>query len=541
MEPQARTGLQTQVPEVEPPRFAQIFLLDDAGRFLCAFDRRFSPLGASALEPSVAAEALRVEAEGLLSLRSAITRPAAGGRLLSISGDSCFLHALLDDGFEEEESRRLLAALLAFESAQGPSGLAAPGDRAWLHATRATLRRAFASPPATLAPPRAPEVFLHSALGIRGARFTLELLLRNETSASAFDAKVTFASPASFLEPVALFGEGAEVFGSEIRFEGPLEPGLRRLMLHFEPVEPRTGPLSLRLTYRDLGGTARTVPARPRLATASFPRMAVALPRDAGDLLACFARADRVRDAWRFRAPQVVGPAFAFARAKEAVERERPLRVFEFSSGKPHYYEAWYLAQLGKDGPPVIVEAALWGDFGHLDLRVATERQEDLVGILAEYRRRVRELLSERFMGTRAPLAARAPSSGRGGPAPPGLHGPLLMSHLQGRIGASALLRALGHAKEWDAGNDADLVAEFESVMSNRETAGGARRQTPPSARLPEGRLPDEDFELVPGLLAAFRRLVLPEVQARIDAMQARRGRPAGAGRLAAQAGPDLA
>lgn len=489
-------------PEAPAGDFSQIFIVDEAGAFLCGADPGFRPSAESAVPANARHAAAHLAVDGTAPPRSSRRLPLPEGELLVVAGDACLLGVLLARAAGPADESRAMATVLAFESSNAHHLSAeAPRDATWANAAASTIRGAWTSPFASLPerPPATP-VFAHAVGRPEGASYMVRLTLHNEGALPARRVEVRFASPSEFLRPAAVYGEGAILGGSTLRLLEPLEPGVRSIDVHFLPVAAKRGPLAITLDYTTLKGEVVRVPAR-RVAVA-IDRPPLAAPRDAEPegVKAFLRRPELVRDGWRIYVRPHVSARFAFDRAKEAIERDGPLKVMEFSSVHPAHFEAWYYGQVKGADRPVFVEVSVHARSRVMEVRAATEDPRELIGAVAEYRRRLRELLSERFMrhAGRVVLIDAVPQKIED--APPQLHAVLLLRHLEGEITAQELEDELRRAVLRE-GDDAlgllegyDLGREAGDVTAAAENGGSGK---------------SADFELIPGLLEGWRPIVV--------------------------------
>jgi len=439
-----------------PFRFACI--MDGAGRALVAFHGEAPPDGSPVAPPQAVSLASWISAEGLLPPRGAVGRAVIEGHLLSVAGDRVVLHLLGNSPAALEDAARALRAVRDFEEGYKAHLGEAGADPAVFSAAPSRIERAFRAPlPFKHERPVPSRLFVHATLDPRGPGILVALRLRNFTRENVRGVSVAFSSPKDFLRPAALFGTGAAVGASAVHLQDALEPGERLLELRLEPQEPRTGPLTLALRAPD----GLEVAARALTVRVEMPKV---VPPDEDPVFMAkhvMLREGDARDIWRLRFTRAVDPAFAFERAKEVVERERPLKLLEFASQAPTYHEAWYLGRIKPSGAPLLVEVAVRGAGRIVEFRAATDGQADLLGIKAEYRRRLRELLSEKFMGKKVIVQrseALPPSLEE---TPPHLHSALLMRHLQGELGAEELWRELRRTATGGSGEGWQHVAGF--------------------------------------------------------------------------------
>jgi hypothetical protein len=487
--------------------FAVIFLVDEAGAFLCAAGPSFRPAAAGAVPANARHAAAHFAIDGTLPPRSARRLALREGELVAVAGDACVLGVLLSRPAAPADESRAMAAVLAFEASNAHHLSAAePRDETWANGAAATLKAAWSAPFVTLpGRPPATDVYAHAVAVPRGASLTLQLSLRNESALPARRVKVRFASPRSFLRPAAVYGEGAILGGATLRLLEPLEPGVREFAVHFIPVEARRGPLAVTMTYTTARGQVVSVPARRVSVHIDAPPLAAPVEANPEALKSFLRRRELARDGWRIYVRPHVTAQFAFERAKEAIERDRPLKVLEFASVHPAHFEAWYLAHVKGAGRPVFVEISVHARSRILEIRAATELGEDLIGAVAEYRRRLHELLSDRFMRSsgRVVLIDAAPLSQKD--APPELHAALLLRHMEGEISAQELEDELRRAvlREGD-----DALGLLEAYDGNHppDHLPGAKDGTPGGAH---GGGRSFEFEFLPGLLESWRPIVM--------------------------------
>ncbi len=501
----------TGTPESPTLPFRYVCVTDGAGRFLVAYHARPPADGSPAAPPQSLVLASRISAEGLLPPRGAVGRPVIEGHLLSVAGDRVVLHLLYEGPPPPDDAARALRAVRDFEDAYKAHLGAAPGDSQVFSAAPSRLARAFREPlPFKPERPVSSRLFVHATLEPRGPGVLLLLRLRNFTRESARGVSVTFESPKDFLRPAALYGTGAAVGASAVHLMEALEPGEKLIELRLEPQEPRTGPLTFAL--RASNGwevKARTIEVKVEL-----PK--IVRPDEDPLWLArhVMLREGDARDIWRLRFTRAVDPAFAFERAKEVVERERLLKLLEFAAQAPAYHEAWYLGRIKPSAAPLLIEVAVRGPGRIVEFRAATDAQADLLGIKAEYRRRLRELLSEKFMGKKVIVQrseALPPSLDE---TPPHLHSALLMRHLQGEIGADELWRELRRTATGGSGEGWQHVAAFGDALGPPKAPADGR-----GAR--EVSLAGEhaENEAVAGLFETYTRLMAPIVLAQTARM----------------------
>lgn len=482
--------------------FDLMFLVDEAGAFLCAADAEFLPAGGKAVPTNARHAAAHLAVDGTAPPRSSRRLPLPEGELLVVAGDACLLGVLLSRPAGPADESRAMATVLAFEADNAHHLSAeAPRDETWSNAAAATLRTAWTAPFASLPsrPPSTP-VFAHAVGRPEGASYMVRLTLHNEGPLPARRVEVRFASPNEFLRPAAVYGEGAILGGSTLRLLEPLEPGVRAFDVHFLPVEAKRGPLAITLSYMSARGEVVEVPARRVAVAIDRPALAAPPSSDPDAVKAFLRRQEVARDGWRIYVRPHVTARFAFERAKEVIERDGPVKVMEFSSVHPAHFEAWYYGHVKGSDRPVFVEASVHARSRVLEIRAATEDSHELIGAVAEYRRRLRELLSERFMqrSGRVVLIDAAPP--RIEDAPPLLHAALLLRHLEGEITAQELEDELRRAvlREGDdalgllEGYDRGLEAGDGTAMAENGAAGKSA-----------------EFELIPGMLDVWRPIVV--------------------------------
>ncbi len=500
-------------------------ILDEDLAYVCGFDRLLSPLGERSFPPAVLSAARRVSGEGRLPPRVPVVSAEAGIHIVSVLGDQVSVHAAAAAPPGHSEARAAAAVLREFEADHGTAVAAVSGDLTRLVQARGSVRRGLQRPTESITLASPPEVFIHWKLGTLGGRVTAEMNFHNVTTRPLAGVAAPLKATGDFLRPIAVFGQEVELFGMEVRLLSPLEPGSRTVVVHFEPQQARVGLLTGEVTFRDRGEAPRKTAARPLRVDASLRPLGPPVLRRPAEAAYAVERDARVGDAWRFSWPAVVSEAFAFERAKEAVARDRCLRLLEVTLEDPMVFEAWYVGEFPKAGRGVVVEVCAWGDSRLLDVRVGASAEADLVGALAEYRRRVRELLSERFMGVQVTAAARpVPASRRGAP-PPALHAPLLLRQMTGRASAPQIAGALAGQRAWDRYAGVDLVSEWEEVMDDEQEQPAHLQPGRKAPDVPSGAPAESDYEFLPGLLAAYHRVLAPEVRARAKALKKERTR----------------
>ena len=509
---------QPSAPPPVAPRlaFEHALLTDEAGRIVSVVEGAV-PEDISALPrapaPAAVSLARHIGMAGLLPPRAASLRELVGGHLLSVAGDRAILHAQYAEPPPRDQAMLLLRAVLDLESAYA-AHLGDPASPDSIYsAVRGRIARVFSGASrVAMGPPAAVRVFVHASIEPRGPGVLAVLRIRNFTRAPVRGVSVAFASPKDFLRPAALYGTGAAVDTSAVRLLEELKPGEKVLELRLEPQEPRTGPLQLTLK----GPDGREVPARPLTVAVKFPR--VEAPRPDAVLLSrqLAMREEDPRDVFRLRFTRAVAPAFAFERVQEAVARERPMKLMEFSAPAPSYHEAWYLGTIAPAGAPLLVEVAVRGPGRLIEIRVATRALDDLLGVKAEYRRRVRELLSERFMGKRAVVQRSDTLPPSVEESAPHLHSTLLLKHLEGEISAGELWRELRRTATGGSGEGWQFVAPFaDELMEAPQAKTGARR--PPRPPRLGGKQAQE--ELLGGIADSFNKLIAPIVLAQTARM----------------------
>lgn len=500
-----------QASEGPPLPFRHVIVTDPSGRILVAYAVRPLAMGTPASPPQCLALASGISSEGLLPPRGAVARPVIDGHLLSVAGDRVVLHLLYESPPPPDDAAHALRAVLDFEEAYKTHLGAARADSGVFSAAAPRLSRSFREPlPFRAERPVSSRLFVHATVEPRGPGVLLVLRLRNFTRESARGVSVTFQSPKDFLRPAALYGTGAAVGASAVHLLEALEPGEKLIELRLEPQEPHTGPLTLALR----AANGWSVPARAIEVKVEVPK--IVAPDDDPAFMAghVMLREGEARDIWRLRFTRAVDPAFAFERAKEVVERERPLKLLEFSAPWPAYHEAWYLGRIKPSGAPVLVEVAVRGPGRIVEFRVATDAQADLLGIKAEYRRRLRELLSEKFMGRKAIVQrsqALPPSLEE---TAPHMHSALLMRHLQGEIGAEELWHELRRTATGGSGEGWQHVAAFGEALGplkGGEPAAVARGVSLAGMHA--------EKEAIAGLFETYTRLMAPVVLAQTARM----------------------
>jgi len=489
-------------PDTLAGAFGLMFLVDEAGAFLCGVGPEFRPLGASSVPANARHAAARFAVDGTAPPRSLRRLPLPEGVLVVVAGDACLLGLLLARPADPSDESRAMAAVLAFEEANAHHLSAeAPRDSTWANAAAASLRAAWNAPVANLpGRPPATAVYAHAVGTPRGASLMVRLSLHNESALPARRVEVRFASPRDFLRPAAVYGEGAILGGSTLRLLEPLERGVATLDVHFLPVEARQGPLAITMEYTTASGNVVQVPAR-RVPVRIEPP-ALGAPGDASPepVKAFLRRRDVARDGWRIYVRPHVSARFAFERAKEAIERDGPVKVMEHAAAHPSHFEAWYFAQVKGGGRPFFVEVSVHARSRVLEVRAATVDERELLGAVAEYRRRLRELLSDRFMRRSGRVVLVDASPPRPEDAPPELHAALLLRHLEGEISAQELEDELRRAamREGD-----DALGLLEAYDRGEEDAPGAA-----AAGFP-GNGKSAEFESIPGLLDVWKPIVV--------------------------------
>jgi len=491
----AKVPLQVRAP------FARAVLASEGGEVIASvapsWEVERTPPDGNALASAVRQAAV----EGLLPQRSRLDLDA--GRALVLSGDETYLGLSFESPPQESTVRAMLGGLLSTEDifkAYLRPYLASP--KTFLAVGRA-LQLGFGS---TVPAVARPEVFVHATVHRRGPSLVVRLRLRNALDAPARGVIVRFNSARDFLRPTALFGSEAQLHGTTIHLLSPLAPGLREFQLRLEPQRPWSSPLTFDITYTDAKGNDHVVAARPLGIEVQFPGLAKYETRGTESTRALLARDDLARSLWRVRFTRAVTPEFAFARAMEALEREHPVKLLEYRGEDPPYFEAWYLAATKEGARPVIMETTVRGTLRTMEFRLAAQRPEDVLGVKAEVYRRLRELLSERFMGRQTPPGrseARPLEERREAPQ---LHSNLMMRHLQGELRAEELSREL-------------LRTAFLGVSAREDRAAGAapsatsRSPRPPRVLAGHFLAPlSAGDDLEAGLLDAFVRVLAPVV-----------------------------
>jgi hypothetical protein len=497
--------------------FEHALLTDESGRIVAAFAGEFRGGGAPAPSPAAVSLAGRIAVDGLLAPRSAAIHDTLGGFLLSVAGDRCEIHALYPERPDAEQGLSLLRSILDLEAAHAVH-LASPSASPSVYASVPTrVARVFAtSAPANVKPPGPARVFVHATMEPRGPGVLILLRVRNFTREPVRGISIAFGSPRDFLRPSALYGTGAAVDTSAVHLMEDLEPGEKLLELRLEPQEPHTGPFSVVLR----GPDGLEVPARPIGVAIAFPKLS--RPQTDPIMLArqVVMREEDPRDVFRLRFTRAVSPEFAFERAKEAVARELPLKMMEYSSRAPAYHEAWFLSTVAPSRAPLLVEVAVRGPGRLIEIRAATPSLGDLLGVKAEYRRRIRELLSERFMGKKVMVQrseALPPSLEE---AAPHLHSTLLLRHLQGEIGAGELWHEIRRTATGGSGEGWQFVAPYADELGpleDKHEGGDQRAFRPPHL---VGMQSERD--LAGGIEDSFQRIMAPIVLAQT----ARMGKP---------------
>jgi hypothetical protein len=497
--------------------FEHALLTDESGRIVSAFAGEFTATNATGPSPSAVSLASRIALDGLLAPRSFVIHDTLGGCLLSVAGDRSEIHALYAQQPAPDQGLTLLRAIFDVEAAHAVH-LASPTANPSVYASVPTrVARIFATnAPGSLKPPGAARVFVHATLEPRGPGVLVLLRVRNFTPEPVRGISIAFASPKEFLRPSALYGTGAAVDTSAVHLMEDLEPGEKLLELRLEPQEPHTGPFSVSL--RGPGGL--DVPARPMVVAVAFPKLSP--PQKDPMMLAqqVVMREDDPRDVFRLRFTRAVSTEFAFERVKEAVARELPLKMMEYSSPAPAYHEAWFLSTVAPSQAPLLVEVAVRGPGRLIEVRAATRSLDDLLGVKAEYRRRIRELLSERFMGKKVMVLrsdALPPSIEE---ATPHLHSTLLLRHLQGEIGAGELWHEIRRTATGGSGEGWQFVAPFADELGPLEdkSDGGDHKALRPAHLV--GMQSQRD--LAGGIEESFQRIMAPIVLAQT----ARMGKP---------------
>ncbi len=481
--------------------FAHAIFTNEAGRILSVFDGASPDRGAQPLPPSALSVAARIGADGLMPPRSRVSHELVGGPMVSVSGDYAFLHATFEGAPPEGEEVRLLRAVLDLETAYAAHLEKVGAPPSIFAGARARVEQVYrANVRGTLSPPSAGRVFVHASIEPRGPGILVLLRLRNFTREPVHGVSVSFASPKDFLRAAALYGTGAAVDLATVHLVEPLEPGEKLLELRLEPQEPREGPLQLALHLPN--GTQ--VPARPLRISVKMPHLQA--PRADPSMLAQqVAPSDGdPRDVFRLRYTRAVSPDFAFERVKEAVARERPLKLMEFSAPAPAYHEAWYLAKVAPSGYPMLIEVAVRGPGRLIEVRAATKSLPDLLGVKAEYRRRIRELLSERFMGKRVVVQRSDALSPSFEEAAPYLHSTLLLKHMQGEIGATELWHEMRRTATGGSGEGWQFVAPYADELLDGIGEGGKKARAPRLTGL------QAQQELLEGVAETFTRIMSP-------------------------------
>lgn len=465
------------------------------------------PTSLGTLPPALLGEARLIVAEGLLPPQTSIVRPSQLGAIVAVAGDFAYIFATAERLNDELAQRQANGALLAFEDAFKAQLSPFAGDRSAFVSAPGVLAKGFAWGARAPLPPR-PSVFVHPAIDPSAPGVFVRLSIRNAGEEPARNVALRFASYRDFLRPSALYGDGAVLDGSVIRLEEPLRPGVKTLELRLEPQEPLSSPLTLELVQPGARGERKSTPARPLRVEVTLPRFSAPMYLRPKEVRAFLVRPGLARDVWRVRFTKAVTPAFAFERAQEAVGRERPTQLLRFASEDPEFFESWHLAQIKGTDRHVVVESAVRGGARLIEFRVATERPDELLGIKAEYRRRMRELLSERFMGRRARVQHSESISTDDARDIPQLHSSLLMRHLQGEIEAGDLKIELQRTASAGGGEGWEFVAGAfaEAAQEAGEEAPASPARPPRMAtRSASG---DFDSELLDG----FTRLLAPDV-----------------------------
>ncbi len=484
--------------------FECLFILDEAGAFLCGVGPDFRPLRSSAVPTNARHAAAHFAIDGTAPPRSARRLPLPEGELLTVAGDSCLIGVLLMRSAAASDESRAMAAVLGFESSNAHHLSAeAPRDATWANAAASALRTAWSAPPGLLPsrPPAAP-VYASASGRAQGASLMVRLSLHNEGALPARRVEVQFDSPHEFLRPAAVYGDGAILGGSTLRLLDPLERGVRNLDVHFLPVEARHGPLAITMRYTTASGSTVQVPARRITVGIDRPALGAPASPDPEGIKAFLRRDDLARDGWRIYVRPHVSARFAFDRAKEAMERDGLLKVMEFASVHPAHFEAWYCGQVKGTDRPLFVEVSVHARSRVLEVRAATPEPKDLIGAVAEYRRRMRELLSERFMrgGGRVVLIDAKPQ--RLEDAPPELHAALLLRHLEGEISDHELEDELRRAVLREGDDALGLLEGYERGIEAAAAAGASAAEASANGKSAE-------FELFPGLLETWRPIVV--------------------------------
>lgn len=496
--------------------FEHMIIADPTGRILAAVLGKASGDTARPLPQAAVSLAERIGADGLMPPRSFGLREIIGGHLLSVAGDVVCAHAVYAQAPPASETMNLLRVVLDFEAAYAAHLVDPKAAAATFSAARARAERVYRAKnlPALDAPVPV-RLFVHATVEPRGPGIMVLLRLRNFTREPVSGVAVSFQSAKDFVRPAALYGTGASVDLAAVQLLEPLPPGEKLLELRLEPQEPRDGPLRLSLTAPGFP----EAPCRPLQLEVRLPVLRP--PNTDFVMLARKVALDDAdpRDVFRLRYTRAVSAEFAFERVKEAVTRERPLQLMEFSSPAPAYHEAWYLASVAPKGEPMLVEVAVRGPGRLIEVRVATKRLADLLGVKAEYRRRIRELLSERFMGKRVVVQRTEALSPSIDEAAPHLHAALLLKHLQGEIGAAELWHEMRRTATGGSGEGWQFVAPYaQEMMDEIEGPGKARR--PPRLSAEQAQQ-----ELLGGVSDMFTRLMSPialEQTARMDRPGAR-------------------
>ena len=499
--PGRKAGKPVERPVATALPFSHAIFTNEAGRILSVFNGATPEGGPQPLPPAALSMAGRIGADGLMPPRCVAAHDLLGGPMVSVSGDCAFLHATFEGAAPEGEPLRLLRAVLDLESAYAVHFGDVGAPPATFTGARARVEQVYrTSARAPLSAPSAARVFVHASIEPRGPGILVLLRLRNFTPEAVNGVSVSFTSPKEFLRAAALYGTGAAVDLAAVHLLEPLEPGEKLLELRLEPQEPREGPLTLALRLAN----GSQIPARPLRIVVKMPHLK-APPADPVMLARQVAPGDDdPRDVFRLRYTRAVSPDFAFERVKEAVARERPLKLMEFSAPAPAYHEAWYLANVAPSGHPMLIEVAVRGPGRLIEVRAVTKTLGDLLGVKAEYRRRIRELLSERFMGKRVVVQRSdqlAPSLEE---AAPYLHSTLLLKHMQGEIGAAELWHEMRRTATGGSGEGWQFVAPYADELLDGIGDGGK------TARLPRLTGLQAQQELLEGVGETFTRIMSP-------------------------------
>jgi hypothetical protein len=255
------------------------------------------------------------------------------------------------------------------------------------------------------------------------------------------------------------------------------------------------------MSYTTAEGRVVQVPARRVAVAIDQPTLATPAVSDAQAIKDFLRDRTLARDGWRMYVRPHVSARFAFERAKEAVQRDGLVKVLEVETLHPSHFEAWYFGQVKGTDRCLFVEASVHARSRVLELRAATPEERELIGAVAEYRRRLRELLSERFMRHTGRVVLVDAAAQRMEDAPPQLHAALLLRHLEGEITAQELEDELrrGLMREGD-----DALGLLEGYARGQETANG---EGAAAEAAPTGH--SADFELIPGLLETWRPIVV--------------------------------